>query len=247
MRLANVWAGSYFVPGGRMTRAQRIVAVLYCLLVVYCCVWVPWHAGLSEVVDIPLGYDWIWSGQDEGSPDLSRIALRLLAATALGAAAFLFAGKWKALLFVAVLAGAGILLYGHWTNRVAERRTQKIHDCAIAKVATAVRCSGYVPKKGQIDLSAGLEPCDNPTPQEDETAIAAAEKECAAEIDQQKSAHEQIEEYRHQHGINPASTPQFEMVDGPTPESPIKRGAYAKALASVPRPSFMIPARPGKE
>lgn len=27
-----------------MTRAQRIVIVVYCLLVACCCVWVPWHA-----------------------------------------------------------------------------------------------------------------------------------------------------------------------------------------------------------
>jgi hypothetical protein len=84
-----------------MTRAQRIVAVLYCLLVVYCCVWIPWHAIVPDVGDIPLNYHLLWSDpmfwaeQMSSSPDLVRIALRLLVATALGGAAFLITGRWK--------------------------------------------------------------------------------------------------------------------------------------------------------
>lgn len=63
-------------------------------------------------------------------------------------------------------------------------------------------------RKDRIDLSAGIEVCDryglsdNPTAQEEDAAIAAAEKECTGEIDpKQKSAHEQIEEYKRQHGM----------------------------------------------
>ncbi|SPE42600.1 hypothetical protein SBA7_1550003 [Candidatus Sulfotelmatobacter sp. SbA7] len=116
-----------------MTRAQRIVIVVYCLLVAYCCVWVPWHATsvLTEenedlkqneksVKDTGLGYAWVWSRggpppvwedpktpqAEEGNiirikwsetarPDTTKIALCLLAATALGAAAFLLAGEWR--------------------------------------------------------------------------------------------------------------------------------------------------------
>jgi hypothetical protein len=240
-----------------MTRAQRITFVVYCLLVVYCCVWVPWHVDLRTRNDVRLGYTWIWSGPDRGALDTAAITLRLVAATALGAAAFLLARKWKAILSASIIAGlgfAGILLYGYGTNKIAERRIQKIHNCAVAKVATA-KCTppnnqgdifdqvarelaqrgkttgtgskatvipspppGFVlDQKDRIDLSAGLEDerqvgflevCDryglsnNPTAQEEDKAIAAAEKECTGETDpKQKSAHEQIEEYKRQHGI----------------------------------------------
>ncbi|HMB82525.1 MAG TPA: hypothetical protein VKI40_00595 [Terriglobales bacterium] len=48
-----------------MTRAQRIVTVLYCLLVVYCCVWVPWLSIMpmenAQSVKEQEGYDWVWS------------------------------------------------------------------------------------------------------------------------------------------------------------------------------------------
>jgi hypothetical protein len=46
-----------------MTRAQRIVAVLYCLLVVYCGVWVPWArtVPLAQPIKVQEGYDWVWS------------------------------------------------------------------------------------------------------------------------------------------------------------------------------------------
>jgi hypothetical protein len=56
-----------------MTRAQRIVVIIYCLVAVNCCVWVPWHAttvsteeavtGITEqrVENARLGYDWVWS------------------------------------------------------------------------------------------------------------------------------------------------------------------------------------------
>jgi hypothetical protein len=123
-----------------MNRSQRIVAFVYCLLVVYCCAWVPWHATAvlveedegakskkTTVLDARLGYAWVWSQagppihfegenikaddphflevitrdgvrmrqQASETPDMVIIALRLVAATALGAAAFLLAGRWR--------------------------------------------------------------------------------------------------------------------------------------------------------
>jgi hypothetical protein len=182
-----------------MTRAQRIVAVLYCLLVVYCAVWVPWVANFRDFKDIPQGYGWVWSPPSgQGIPSLAAIATRILAVTALSGAAFLLAGKWKALLFVAVLAGAGILLYDFWANRIAEHR--KIHDCAIAKMAA-------LPPEFQVcDGKTGT--CDPPSLSDDQRtqqeaqALAATEKECATEIaPKQKSTREEIEEYKRQHGI----------------------------------------------
>jgi hypothetical protein len=48
-----------------MNRSQRIVAVVYCLLVVYCCAWVPWifmmpHAE-AQASKVQQGYDWVWA------------------------------------------------------------------------------------------------------------------------------------------------------------------------------------------
>lgn len=145
---------------------------------------------------------------------MAAITLRLVAATALGTAAFLLATKWKAIVSAAIIAGigfAGILLYSYWTDSVAERRTQQIHDCAIAKVATAEgdifdRVGAAHPQEGRISGTATLDdiqegPVSGTVSLED-TAVAAAEKGCAGEIDpKQKSTHQQIEEYKHQHGI----------------------------------------------
>lgn len=88
-----------------MNRSQRIVVVLCCLLVVYCCVWIPWHivagpANDGATVQVRVGYGWLWSGPAgtevdplPATPDLSVIGLRLLAATAISAAAFLAVRK----------------------------------------------------------------------------------------------------------------------------------------------------------
>ena len=74
--------------------------MLYCLLIVYCCVWVPLR--VFEVVNpdgtvasTSVGYGWLWSADTSGLPAFRLVALRLLAATALGAGAFLLAGRWK--------------------------------------------------------------------------------------------------------------------------------------------------------
>lgn len=78
----------------RMTRSQRVILIVYCLLVAYCCVWVPWQVKLASVGELQQGYRWLWN-VDAGGPNMSAIALRLLAVTALGGAAFLLTGKWK--------------------------------------------------------------------------------------------------------------------------------------------------------
>ncbi|MFZ0535554.1 MAG: hypothetical protein WAM47_01765 [Candidatus Sulfotelmatobacter sp.] len=108
-----------------MTRAQRAVLVLYCLLVAYCCVWVPWQF-TARGVDYQLGYALIGgcgpvsqqpaddnkyevvdeNGKKEppkavpcdgfqGGLDVRAVALRLLAATALCGGLFVATGKWK--------------------------------------------------------------------------------------------------------------------------------------------------------
>lgn len=82
-----------------MNRAQRFVLVLYCLLLAYCCVWIPWHVPprhFAEGAIRPaedLGYGWLWAVPNSyATPDLSRIVLRFGAATALAASVFLVFG-----------------------------------------------------------------------------------------------------------------------------------------------------------
>jgi hypothetical protein len=184
-----------------MTRSQRIVVVLYCLLVVYCCTWVPWHiVGHPRVGEIQLGSRWLWT-VDSGGPNLAGISLRLLAGTALAVAAFLLSRNWKILLCVITVLGltiSGILLNDYRTQRADERRTQAIHECAIATVAKMVSgCTSY-PKTP-------YEVCDPPKSEADEeTAVKAAEKDCAGSLPLSgpASIHQQLETYRHQHGIS---------------------------------------------
>jgi len=83
-----------------VNKLQRIVLTFYCLLVVYCCVWVPWHVVQKSGEGLPTfraGYGWLWKGPPDlgawatsayATPDLSIIGLRLLAVTALAGAAF---------------------------------------------------------------------------------------------------------------------------------------------------------------
>jgi hypothetical protein len=201
-----------------MTRAQRIVATLYCLLVVYCCVWIPHHVYSPELGDVHLGYDWLWAGPENslGQPEMAAIALRLVAATALATAAFLLAKKSKAILAAAILAGigcAGLLIHGYWIKRVAEHRTQTIHECAVAQVARG-KCTPTEDSRFEIcdhDAASHKPTSEGPGtanlsdiqgPEDEEMAVAAAEKECAGELDPKpKSAHDQIEEYKRSHGI----------------------------------------------
>jgi hypothetical protein len=77
-----------------MNRPQRVVLILYFVLLTYCCVWVPWHLVQSED-RVRAGYGWLWAGPNTTdvpssltTPDLSIIGLRLLAVTALAGAAF---------------------------------------------------------------------------------------------------------------------------------------------------------------
>ncbi len=80
-----------------MRRSTRIVLVAYCLLLAYCCLWVPWH--IAPGTDyIRVGYGWLWVGPTthdfEGAlaaPDLPLIGLRILALTAIAGAAYFVA------------------------------------------------------------------------------------------------------------------------------------------------------------
>ena len=84
-----------------MNLPQRIVLVIYCLLLVYCCLWIPFHVqtyrqGVGSTGYYRMGYAWLWIGPDRyATPDGPLIVLRLVGATALSSAAFLLAGIGK--------------------------------------------------------------------------------------------------------------------------------------------------------
>jgi hypothetical protein len=87
-----------------MNQIQRIVVVIYCLLLAYCCIWVPWQI-VGTVGSAPehkisnIIYSPVWDapiGSYETSPDMRLIILRAVAITAIAGAAFVSAGIAKA-------------------------------------------------------------------------------------------------------------------------------------------------------
>jgi hypothetical protein len=86
-----------------MNRASRIVLILYCGMILYCCLWVPWHLVQSPATEgfheWRTGYGWLWSGPSSASgeggayssPDLTIIALRLIAASTIAGAGYIAA------------------------------------------------------------------------------------------------------------------------------------------------------------
>jgi hypothetical protein len=89
-----------------MNQTQRVVLMVYCLFLTYCCVWVPWQivCGTAEEGSHYITYSLLWA-PPQGcavstavmvlTPHLPMIALRLAALTAFAAAVFLFFGKGK--------------------------------------------------------------------------------------------------------------------------------------------------------
>jgi len=91
-----------------LSTAQRVILILYCAVLVYCCLWIPWQSPLlTQGVQGVLrqGYGWLWIGPANphsaypsefaarlAVPDVSVIILRLASVSALAAAAFLIAG-----------------------------------------------------------------------------------------------------------------------------------------------------------
>ena len=87
-----------------MNQIQRIVVVIYCLLLAYCCIWVPWQI-VGTVGSAPehkisnIIYSPVWDapiGSYETSPDMRLIILRAVAITSIAGAAFVSAGIAKA-------------------------------------------------------------------------------------------------------------------------------------------------------
>ena len=105
---------------GHMTRPQRIVAVLYCLLLAYCCAWIPWHVTYvvesqssvgdestppfqgEKIIRSRTVYSFIWNAPSDErtlrwipTPAIDLILLRIVAASAVCSAAFFLVGLWK--------------------------------------------------------------------------------------------------------------------------------------------------------
>jgi hypothetical protein len=54
-----------------INKSQRMIVVTYCLLLAYCCLWVPWHVKLRypQGASERAGYGWVWAGPYR-SPDV---------------------------------------------------------------------------------------------------------------------------------------------------------------------------------
>jgi hypothetical protein len=114
----------------------------------------------------------------------------------------------SALILTAVGAG-GILMYIYWTDKAAENRSQKLHECAVAKVADP-KCDeppkGSNLPKGSLECPAYIIGVDA-TPEQEEGALSLAEQECRGEMNpQEKSLHEQLVQYRREHGTKGPTT-----------------------------------------
>ncbi len=81
-----------------MNRIGRAILICYALAVTLACAWVPWRGPVSGNLTKFLGYNWIWSGPTGpltpeyyklSTIDYGRMALELLALTALSGIAFL--------------------------------------------------------------------------------------------------------------------------------------------------------------
>jgi hypothetical protein len=87
-----------------MNLAQRIVVAIYCLLLAYCCVWIPWRTTTASrerrVVEVV--YSIVWAAPtcdckfDNGvSPEMHLILLRVVAITAITGALLAITGWYK--------------------------------------------------------------------------------------------------------------------------------------------------------
>jgi hypothetical protein len=101
-----------------MTRAQRIVLIVYRLLLAYCCTWIPWRVTLVSETQSSVGnestnpyqgekvvysqsvYSFVWNAPSGNrrwipTPAIDLILLRIVAVSAISGAAFFLVGLWK--------------------------------------------------------------------------------------------------------------------------------------------------------
>lgn len=118
--------------------------------------------------------------------------------------------KWAfrallSLLILFVVGIVGVVGYYTWDEHSANVRIKRLHACAVAKVAdpkcVPAQRGGNVPN-GALVCPVYLLP-ENPTPQQEEDALATAQKECEEEEGRVTSLHDEISRYREQHGVKP--------------------------------------------
>ena len=80
--------------GPRLSTTQRVILILYCAALAYCCLWIPWQIGSSRYAVVE--YDWLWAEDRLGAPDVLVIILRMVFVSALAGAAFLIVGLFRA-------------------------------------------------------------------------------------------------------------------------------------------------------
>ena len=58
-----------------MNPLQRAVVVLYGVLLLYCCLWVPWRYGTNSLMNggDHAGYGWLWAGSRLMAPGKYRV------------------------------------------------------------------------------------------------------------------------------------------------------------------------------
>lgn len=103
-----------------MSKPQRIILVIYCFMLAYCFVWIPWRVTFVLETQSSVGdettspyqgeketrtrfaYSFVWNPPSEGrnlrwipAPAADLILLRVLAITAIAGAVFIFAGTFK--------------------------------------------------------------------------------------------------------------------------------------------------------
>jgi hypothetical protein len=57
-----------FKPHLGLSKIQRIVVIVYCVLLAYCCLWIPWHLVQGQD-NIRAGYGWLWRGPQNAPVD----------------------------------------------------------------------------------------------------------------------------------------------------------------------------------
>jgi hypothetical protein len=110
------------------------------------------------------------------------------------------------LLVLGLLGAGGVFGYVLWTEKTAEHQRQRIHECAVAKIATA-QCETA---PAGVNAPPGSLICplyrlnENDAPEQEAAALAAAEQACRAEMNpEEEPLHQQVSEYRQKHGIKP--------------------------------------------
>jgi|HubBroStandDraft_6_1064221.scaffolds.fasta_scaffold02799_4 hypothetical protein len=159
-----------------------------------------------------------------------------------------------------VVGVVGVVLYYTWDEHTTNVRIKRLHACAVAKVA-APKCvpaqgaasapetswdvlqkvaggatkapptDGNIPK-GALVCPMYLLP-ENPTPQQEEDAIATAQKECEEEESKTSSLHEEISRYREERGIKPSVDP-YAAIAKPIDYDAIAEKYGGKTTLSVP-------------